>query len=72
MGRDPKRFGRWSFQRWGFELGGAALVGALGQTEPVASALASAIAGDADAARASQRAQAAVERLDASQRADAE
>jgi multiple sugar transport system substrate-binding protein len=55
-----------SFQRWGFEQGGAALVGAMRGSEPIATALASAITSGADAARAAREAQAAVERLAAS------
>ena len=50
-----------NFQRWGFEQGGAALVGAMRESEPVAAALASAISGGG--AGAAQEAQAAVERL---------
>ena len=55
-----------NFQRWGFEQGGAALVGAMRGPEPIAVALADAIAGGRSAAQAAQRAQAAVEELDAS------
>lgn len=57
-----------SFERWGFEQGGAALVGALTGTEPVATALASAIKERVSPAQAAQRAQTAVERLDAAQK----
>jgi multiple sugar transport system substrate-binding protein len=55
-----------NFQRWGFEQGGAALVGAMRGPEPIAEAVAAAIAEGQSAARAAQRAQAAVEELDAS------
>jgi multiple sugar transport system substrate-binding protein len=55
-----------NFQRWGFEQGGAALVGAMRGPEPVATAVASAIAEGESGARAAQQAQAAVERLAAS------
>jgi len=57
-----------NFQRWGFEQGGAALVGAMRGPEPVAQALASAIRDGASPAQAAQRAQRAVEQLDASLR----
>ncbi len=60
--------GALSFQRWGFEQGRAALVGALLGSEPVAKAVAAAIAGDVDPAGAAQQAQAAVEKLDAATR----
>ena len=53
------------FQRWGFEQGGAALLGAMQGPEPVARALAAAIAGGGSAARAAREAQAGVERLQA-------
>jgi ABC-type glycerol-3-phosphate transport system substrate-binding protein len=52
-----------NFQRWGFEEGGAALVGAMRESEPVASALASAISGGGSGAGTAREAQAAVERL---------
>jgi multiple sugar transport system substrate-binding protein len=52
-----------NFQRWGFEEGGAALVGAMRESEPVARALATAIGGGASGAAAAREAQAAVERL---------
>jgi multiple sugar transport system substrate-binding protein len=52
-----------NFQRWGFEQGGAALVGAMRESEPVAGALASAISGGGSGAAAAREAQAAVERL---------
>jgi multiple sugar transport system substrate-binding protein len=52
-----------NFQRWGFEQGGAALVGAMRESEPVAGALAAAISDGGGAAAAAQEAQAAVERL---------
>jgi multiple sugar transport system substrate-binding protein len=55
-----------NFQRWGFEQGGAALVGAMRGPEPIAAALAEAIAGSGSSAQAAQRAQTAVEELDAS------
>ena len=55
-----------NFQRWGFEQGGAALLGAMRGPEPIAEAVAAAIAGDGSAAQAAQRAQAAVEPLAAS------
>jgi multiple sugar transport system substrate-binding protein len=55
-----------NFQRWGFEQGGAALVGAMRGPEPVAEAVASAIAEGASGARAAREAQAAVEQLEAS------
>jgi multiple sugar transport system substrate-binding protein len=54
-----------NFQRWGFEQGGAALVGAMRGPEPIAAALADAIARGGSAGQAAQRAQAAVEELDA-------
>jgi multiple sugar transport system substrate-binding protein len=55
-----------NFRRWGFEQGGAALAGALHGPEPIAHALASAIADGGNAAQVAQQAQAAVEQIDAS------
>jgi multiple sugar transport system substrate-binding protein len=52
-----------TLQRWGFEQDGAALVGALRGPEPVARALAAAVAGTLTPAAAAEQAQAAVERL---------
>jgi multiple sugar transport system substrate-binding protein len=52
-----------NFRRWGFDYGEAALVGTLGETQPVATALAEAIRGDITAAQAAAQAQAAVEDL---------
>ena len=52
-----------SLQRWGFEEGRAALVGALREDEPVASALAAEIRDGSPPAEAARKAQAAVERL---------
>jgi hypothetical protein len=52
-----------NFQRWRFEQGGAALVGAMRESEPVAGALASMISGGGGGAGAAQEAQEAVERL---------
>ncbi len=52
-----------NFQRWGFEQGGAALVGAMRESEPVAGALSSAISGGGAGPAAAQAAQADVEQL---------
>jgi multiple sugar transport system substrate-binding protein len=52
-----------NFQRWGFEHGGAALVGAMRESEPVAGALAAAISSGGGGGAAAREAQAAVERL---------
>ena len=50
-----------NFHRWGFEQGGAALVGAMRESEPVAGALSSAISGGGAGPAAAQAAQADVE-----------
>jgi multiple sugar transport system substrate-binding protein len=55
-----------NFQRWGFEQGGASLLGAMRGPEPIAAAVAAAVAGDESGARAARQAQAAVERLQGS------
>lgn len=60
--------GALSFQRWGFEQGRAALIGAMHGPEPVARAVAAAVAGALEPAQAAQQAQAAVEKLDATTR----
>jgi len=52
-----------NFRRWGFEDGEAALVGALSDSQPVASAVAAAVRGDLTPAQAARRAQAAVVKL---------
>jgi multiple sugar transport system substrate-binding protein len=52
-----------NLRRWGFEQDGAALVGALRGPEPVAKAVAAAVAGKLTPAQAARRAQAEVERL---------
>ena len=54
-----------SLRRWGFEQDGAALVGAMRGPEPVARAVAAAVAGRVTPAEAARRAQADVERLKA-------
>ncbi len=54
-----------NLQRWGFEQDGAALVGAMRGSEPVAKAVAAAVAGRLTPAQAARRAQADVERLQA-------
>ena len=54
-----------NFQRWGFEQGGAVLLGAIEDSEPIAEALAAGITGDGDAVSVARAAQAAVEKLDA-------
>jgi multiple sugar transport system substrate-binding protein len=52
-----------NLRRWGFEQDGAALVGALRGPEPVAKAVAAAVAGKLTPEQAARRAQADVERL---------
>jgi multiple sugar transport system substrate-binding protein len=54
-----------SFQRWAFEDDEAALLGALGSSQPVVKALAAAIQGEITPDEAAARAQRAVERLQA-------
>jgi multiple sugar transport system substrate-binding protein len=52
-----------NLRRWGFEQDGAALVGALRGPEPVAKAVAAAVAGKLTPVQAARRAQADVEKL---------
>jgi heterodisulfide reductase subunit A-like polyferredoxin len=53
-----------TLQRWGFEQDGAALVGAMRGPEPIAKAVAAAVAGRITPAQAARQAQAEVEKLD--------